>query len=207
MNDDVKDGLAGQYPSASLPLEHSVETRIVTLVDPLDTTKEHFAVVFGPPQAVPLVRIHSECVTGDVLGSLRCDCGPQLRESMNRLKTEGGILIYLRQEGRGIGLHKKIAAYRLQEAGADTYTANEMLGHGADERSFGVATEFLKANGIHSVRLISNNPRKRSALERNGIHVAEVLTTKTYQNPFNVDYLSAKLLRESHALSIEPEQP
>ncbi len=123
-----------------------------------------------------------------------------------RLKTEGGILIYLRQEGRGIGLHTKIAAYRLREDGVDTYTANEMLGHAADERSFSAATEFLKVNGVDSVRLISNNPRKRSALEHHGIRVVDVIGAEPYRNPINNDYLSAKVQRESHALSIRAEE-
>ncbi len=122
----------------------------------------------------PLLRIHSQCLTGEVFGSLRCDCGPQLSMALERIVESGcGLLLYDPQEGRGIGLLNKLMAYQLQDAGADTVEANQQLGFGADERDYAVAVAVLKQTGIHSVRMLSNNPTKVAALEQAGIHVVE----------------------------------
>jgi GTP cyclohydrolase II len=133
----------------------------------------------GPPETgagvekTPLVRLHSECMTGDVFGSERCDCGPQLREAVEEIATVGGFLLYLRQEGRGIGLYSKLDAYALQDQGLDTYDANLALGHGEDERDYTAAVQMLRALGATSVRLLSNNPDKAAQLAALGIDITE----------------------------------
>jgi GTP cyclohydrolase II len=146
----------------------------------------------GPP---PLVRPHSECLTGDVLGSQRCDCGPQLREGVERIAKAGGFLLYLRQEGRGIGLYAKLDAYALQDAGLDTYEANVALGHGEDERDYSAAAQMLGALGVQSIALLSNNPDKAEQLDQLGIKVAEVVPTGIFLGPANAAYLAAKANR------------
>src|SRR3954467_4163107 len=143
-------------------------------------------------RAVPLIRAHSECLTGDVFGSLRCDCGPQLREAVERLADVGGFLLYLRQEGRGIGLYSKLEAYALQDRGLDTYDANLALGHGADERDYTVAAQMLTALGVGRVALLSNNPDKRNQLQDNGIDIVEQVPTGVHQSEANARYLSTK---------------
>ena len=160
---------------------------------------EHFACVIGPLPAVPLVRVHSECVTGDVLGSTRCDCGPQLDEAMKQLAAEGGILLYLRQEGRGIGLYNKIDTYDLQDRQIDTFRANELIGRGADERRYDVAAQMLQALGVARVELLTNNPDKVAQLRSHGIEVVAERTTSVHLTAANSQYLKAK--REyGHAL-------
>jgi GTP cyclohydrolase II len=156
--------------------------------------KDHIVFAFGNwrAQAAPKVRMHSECLTGDVFGSLRCDCGSQLKEALSLFAKTGGLLLYLRQEGRGIGLLNKLRAYRLQDEGYDTYAANERLGFKKDERDFKVAAEMLKALGIAQVRLLSNNPRKARQLEENGIRVSHRIYTRTYVCAHNERYLKAK---------------
>ena len=140
--------------------------------DRLVDCREHLALQLGEPRdAVPLVRLHSECLTGDVLGSQRCDCGPQLREALERLTAVGGYLLYLRQEGRGIGLYNKLDAYSLQDTGLDTYQANVALGHGPDERDYAVAAQMLLALGIDELSLLSNNPDKAEQLEAAGLTI------------------------------------
>src|SRR3954453_2195799 len=129
---------------------------------------EHLALQLGDPTDVPLVRPHSECLTGDVFGSQRCDCGPQLREAVERIATAGGYLLYLRQEGRGIGLYDKLDAYALQDTGLDTYAANVALGRGEDERDYTAAAEMLSALGVAKVDLLSNNPDKAAQLRASG---------------------------------------
>jgi GTP cyclohydrolase II len=172
--------------------------------------REHLALGFGAwavpvtrrlrVAAVPLVRPHSECLTGDVFGSQRCDCGAQLRESVERISNAGGYLLYLRQEGRGIGLYRKVDAYELQDAGLDTYEANLALGHGEDERDYTVAAQMLGALGVRHVRLLSNNPDKAAQLELLGITVVGQDPTAVHLSRDNVRYLAAKARRGAHSL-------
>lgn len=143
--------------------------------------------------ATPMVRIHSECLTGDVFGSQRCDCGKQLDEAITRMAQEGGVLIYLRQEGRGIGLYNKLDAYKIQiEEGQDTFAANVHLGLPVDSRDYKIAASMLKDLNISSVRILTNNPDKVRMLEENGIAIAEVIATGVYVTPENIRYLEAK---------------
>ncbi|MEU8264619.1 GTP cyclohydrolase II [Micromonospora sp. NPDC048999] len=150
----------------------------------------------------PLVRPHSECLTGDVFGSQRCDCGPQLREAVERIAEAGGYLLYLRQEGRGIGLYAKLDAYALQDGGLDTYEANVALGRGADERDYTVAAQMLAALGVSRVALLSNNPDKADQLDRLGVTVVDRVPTGVHLSPANADYLAAKMTRADHALDL-----
>ncbi|GAB3557684.1 GTP cyclohydrolase II [Arthrobacter alkaliphilus] len=152
--------------------------------------------------SAPLVRPHSECLTGDVLGSQRCDCGPQLKEAVERISAEGGFLLYLRQEGRGIGLYAKLDAYALQDQGMDTYAANVALGRGEDERNYHVAAQMLHAVGAGTIRLLSNNPDKATQLTRNGITVAEQLATGVHLSAANAGYLAAKRDHTAHTLDL-----
>jgi GTP cyclohydrolase II len=152
--------------------------------------------------AVPLVRPHSECLTGDVFGSQRCDCGPQLREAVERIAGAGGFLLYLRQEGRGIGLYTKLDAYALQDAGMDTYEANVALGHREDERDYAAAAQMLHALGVCRVALLSNNPDKAEQLGRLGVTVAERVPTGVYLSPTNAGYLAAKASRAARAADL-----
>jgi GTP cyclohydrolase II len=153
-------------------------------------------------RGVPLVRPHSECLTGDVFGSERCDCGPQLREAVERIADAGGFLLYLRQEGRGIGLYAKLDAYALQDAGLDTYEANVALGHGEDERSYLVAAQMLQALGVSRVALLSNNPDKARQLRRFGVTVAALVPTGVHLSAANARYLVTKARRGAHTLDI-----
>lgn len=178
---------------------HSFESRVDGV--------EHLALV-SPGQAVgpPLVRIHSECLTGDAFGSLRCDCGPQLQESLRRLATSpGGILVYMRgHEGRGIGLANKMRAYALQDQGLDTVEANRALGLPDDARNYAQAAQMLRALGHDQVRLLSNNPDKAASLRRHGIKVAKVEPLVMASNPFNARYLDTKAVKFGHALPLQP---
>ncbi|EGG46263.1 GTP cyclohydrolase II [Streptomyces griseoaurantiacus M045] len=170
---------------------------------------EHVACVFPPAAAAcppgvpnppaspaaapaPLVRLHSECLTGDLLGSARCDCGLQLDEALALLTRHGGVLLYLRQEGRGIGLYNKLDAYVLQDGGADTFEANRLLGRGADERDYRSAAVMLHTLGTHRVRLLTNNPDKAAQLRAHGIDVTGILRTGVHLTPDNAAYLGAK---------------
>ncbi|WP_309304110.1 GTP cyclohydrolase II RibA [Arthrobacter sp. CJ23] len=174
--------------------------------------KEHLLLAFGdweqalpaPAEgsAGPLVRLHSECLTGDVFGSERCDCGPQLREAVERISGAGGFLLYLRQEGRGIGLYSKLDAYALQDTGLDTYEANLALGHGEDERDYTAAAQMLQAVGAGTVRLLSNNPDKAAQLTGLGIGVAEQVPTGVHLSPANRRYLAAKRDHTAHTLTL-----
>ena len=152
--------------------------------------------------SVPLVRPHSECLTGDVFGSQRCDCGPQLREAVERIAESGGYLLYLRQEGRGIGLYAKLDAYALQDAGLDTYEANLALGHREDERSYAVAAQMLQALGVFRVALLSNNPDKGRQLRRFGVTVTARVPTGVHLSPTNARYLATKAQRGAHTLDV-----
>jgi GTP cyclohydrolase II len=150
----------------------------------------------------PLVRVHSECLTGDAFGSQRCDCGAQLREAVERIADSGGFLLYLRQEGRGIGLYAKLDAYALQDGGLDTYEANLALGHREDERSYLVAAQMLRALGVLRVALLSNNPDKARQLERFGVTVTERVPTAVHLSPANARYLATKARRGAHTLEV-----
>jgi GTP cyclohydrolase II len=167
-------------------------------------TKEHFAIIVGQiDNAHPLVRVHSECMTGDVFGSKRCDCGTQLTESLKSMDAaQAGILIYLRQEGRGIGLYAKFDAYALQQQGIDTFTANRMLGYGEDERDFSDAASMLRALDIKSIALITNNREKVASLQRNGINVISVIPSGVYLTPENERYLRSKAAHQNHMIDL-----
>jgi GTP cyclohydrolase II len=170
-------------------------TAVVTTFEGLVDGREHLALALGDPPAVPLVRPHSECLTGDVFASQRCDCGPQLREAVERIAAAGGYLLYLRQEGRGIGLYAKLDAYALQDTGLDTYEANLALGHAADERDYTVAAQMLRALGVTTFSLLSGNPDKAAQLARLGLGVATRIPTGAHVSPANLAYLSAKARR------------
>src|SRR5436305_8929392 len=152
--------------------------------------------------AVPLVRPHSECLTGDVFGSQRCDCGPQLREAVERIAGAGGYVLYLRQEGRGIGLYTKLDAYALQDTGLDTYEANIALGHDADERDYSAAAQMLQALGVERVALLTNNPDKVEQLGQLGVTVTKRVPTAVHLSPANAGYLAAKANRMARALDL-----
>jgi GTP cyclohydrolase II len=176
-------------------------TAVVTSFRGLVDGGEHLALGLGSPTAVPLVRPHSECLTGDVFGSQRCDCGPQLREAVERIATAGGYLLYLRQEGRGIGLYEKLDAYRLQDTGLDTYEANLALGHAADERDYTAAAQMLRALGVSAVSLLSNNPDKEAQLGRLGVSVVSRVATGVHRSEANADYLATKARNGHHGLA------
>lgn len=158
--------------------------------------QEHVVLGVGPYQrpadGVPLVRVHSECLTGDAFGSRRCDCGPQLAESLERIAVHGGYLVYLRQEGRGIGLYAKVEAYRLQEQGLDTFDANTALGHAEDAREFLVAGAMLRALDVTRVALITGNRQKGRDLEAAGVTVCQTIPTALHETVDNASYLDAK---------------
>jgi GTP cyclohydrolase II len=165
---------------------------------------EPLLIAFRPTNAAaPLVRLHSECLTGDVFGSQRCDCGRQLSGTVDRLAEEGGYLIYLRQEGRGIGLYAKLDAYRLQDQGLDTFEANQQLGFADDLRDYRVAAAMLKAVGVTEVRLITNNLDKVAQLEEHGVRVRERIGTPVYLTRHNRAYLQAKVKRAKHCIAID----
>ena len=169
----------------------------------LDPGDEPIAMVFGKPDPDrPVrVRLHSECLTGDVFHSLRCDCGSQLQETIADLSTHSGVLLYLRQEGRGIGLYAKLDAYQLQTQGLDTFAANRSLGYAEDLRSYADSAAMLHALGIHAIELISNNPDKARQLQMHGIDVVRVRPTGVYANTHNADYLRAKQQQHFHTLA------
>ena len=160
------------------------------------------AVTSAAPRTVPLVRPHSECLTGDVFGSERCDCGRQLREAVERIADTGGYLLYLRQEGRGIGLYAKLDAYALQDAGLDTYEANIALGHREDERSYLVAAQMLQALGVWRIALLSNNPDKSRQLHRFGVTVTARVPTGVHLSATNARHLATKARRGAHTLDV-----
>ena len=184
---------------ARLPTRAAERAEIVAY-RAVEDAAEHVALLIGAPTGEPpLVRLHSECLTGDVLGSLKCDCGPQLDAALAAMGETGwGILLYLRQEGRAIGLVNKLRAYALQDQGFDTVDANLRLGFGDDERHFGVAAEMLRLLGQERVRLLTNNPRKVAGLEAEGVAVTERVPLSAGINPHNLDYLDTKRLRSGH---------
>ncbi len=167
---------------------------------------EHIALIKGEWEADEpvLVRVHSSCATGDIFGSERCDCGEQLHKAMNRVEQEGkGVVLYLNQEGRGIGLMAKIAAYKLQEQGYDTVDANIHLGYDPDERDYGVGAQILNMLGVHKMRLMTNNPVKRVGLEAYGLEIVEDVPIEISPNPYNEKYLRTKQDRMGHALHLK----
>jgi len=196
-------------PVADQRVIFEVETRVPTEHGVFDlrayrdraTGADHIAIVSGTPRDGMLVRLHSECLTGEAMGSLKCECGPQLDTAMDRIAEEGGVVIYLRgHEGRGIGLINKLRAYRLQEVGLDTLDANLALGLPADARDYGAAAAILTDMGISSVRLLSNNPEKRRQLEEHSITVAELAPLVVGVGAVNTAYLEAKRDRMGHHL-------
>jgi GTP cyclohydrolase II len=191
---------------AALPVAANAEAEIVAFRS-VEDLREHVALVIGQRDGdrAPLVRLHSECLTGDVLGSLKCDCGPQLDAALAAMAQEAGlggwgVLLYLRQEGRGIGLINKLRAYRLQDQGFDTVDANNRLGLPSEARDFPVAARMLRLLGIGKVRLMTNNPEKVAALQNEGIAVAERVAHALPPNPHNARYLATKRDRAGHLL-------
>lgn len=184
---------------ARLPLDDMPDTQIAAF-RASDDGEEHVALIVGAfGGKAPLVRLHSECLTGDVFGSLKCDCGPQLREALRLIASEGGgVLLYLRQEGRGIGLGNKLRAYALQDRGFDTVEANLRLGFADDERDYDHAAAILHALGIDRVRLLTNNPAKVEGLRRAGISAVERVGHTMPANPHNADYLATKREKSGH---------
>lgn len=186
---------------AKLPVADAETAEIIAFRSPEDP-REHVALIVGKRDASPpVVRLHSECFTGDVLGSLKCDCGPQLHAALHEMAgATWGVLLYLRQEGRGIGLINKLRAYELQDQGFDTVDANTRLGFAIDARDFGVASHMLDLLGIKAVRLLTNNPAKRERLEAEGVKVIERLPLAIPANPHNARYLATKRDRTGHQL-------
>ncbi len=184
------------------PYGHFRAIAFKSMIDP----DEHLAMVLGDittPEPV-LVRVHSQCVTGDVFGSLRCDCGEQIALAMKRIGEEGrGVLLYMRQEGRGIGLHNKLRAYALQDEGMDTVEANHALGFPADRRDYGIGMQILADLGIREMRLLTNNPAKRAGLEGYGLKVVERIPIVVEPNAFNMRYLETKRTKLGHLLGVE----
>lgn len=197
----IKAPVATIVARANLPLDDLPPSQMVAFRDPA-SGEEHVALVVGAfGGKPPLIRLHSECLTGDVFGSLKCDCGPQLKEALRILgEAGGGVLLYLRQEGRGIGLANKLRAYALQDQGFDTVDANLRLGFAVDSRNFAIAGRMLALLGQDRVRLLTNNPEKVAALEAAGITVTERVAHKLPPNPHNERYLATKRDRTGHQL-------
>ncbi|GAB4289653.1 MAG: hypothetical protein Kow0090_02510 [Myxococcota bacterium] len=191
------------YSEATLPTR-SGEFRMLAFRTNYDEF-EHLALIFGElgnGSGAPLTRVHSECLTGEVFGSLRCDCKSQLELAMERIAYAGsGLIVYLRQEGRGIGLGNKLKAYNLQDNGVDTYSANEILGFPADMRRYDLAAAILAYLGVAEVRLMTNNPAKVRGVEANGIKVVERVPILVAPNEFNIAYLRAKHEKQGHIIT------
>jgi GTP cyclohydrolase II len=208
----------GKKMAVSANLQRVVSTRLPTRFGEFDLhlysnnidQKEHLALVMGDlgsSQPV-LVRVHSECLTGDLLGSTRCDCGEQLDRSLEMISGEGrGVLLYMRQEGRGIGLRDKLRAYNLQDEGLDTVEANLALGHQADARDYDVAALMLKELGLTQISLLTNNPSKIEELQRLGIEIVERIPLQGEVTPENERYLNTKVARMQHLLDLPESDP
>lgn len=197
-------------PQVSLVAQARVPTEYGTfrmmLFKEVPSGLEHVAMVMGEAEETALVRVHSECMTGDVFGSLRCDCGPQLHFAMGQIGQAGqGVVLYLRQEGRGIGLINKLKAYALQDEGLDTVEANLKLGFAADLRNFDVAAQMLEQLGIRQVRLMTNNPRKVATLERHGVKVVERVPVRSQPQSENLQYLATKVAKLGHQIDWLPQ--
>jgi 3,4-dihydroxy 2-butanone 4-phosphate synthase/GTP cyclohydrolase II len=186
-----------------LPLQNYGDFMMTVFDNQLDNM-EHFALVKSPkhPNQNPLVRIHSECITGDVFGSCRCDCGYQLQQSLEKIAEEGGVLVYMRQEGRGIGLANKVKAYALQEQGLDTVEANVQLGLPVDQRDYSIAFQILKHLGVDVLRLLTNNPAKVAGLEKYGIVVTERIPLEMPSTEENHRYLKTKKEKMGHFITL-----
>jgi 3,4-dihydroxy 2-butanone 4-phosphate synthase/GTP cyclohydrolase II len=195
--------LVHRVAETTLPTRHG-EFAAIAYKSDIDPD-EHLALVMGDisTEEPVLVRVHSECLTGDVFGSLRCDCGEQVTLAMESIAKEGrGVFLYMRQEGRGIGFHNKIRAYALQDEGLDTVEANLSLGFTPDPRDYGIGAQILADLGLHEIRLLTNNPRKRVGLEGYGLKVVETLPLITTPNPYNRGYLETKKKKLGHLLEI-----
>jgi 3,4-dihydroxy 2-butanone 4-phosphate synthase/GTP cyclohydrolase II len=195
--------LVHRVAEAKLPTSHGEFTAIAykSDIDP----DEHLALVMGDisTEEPVLVRVHSECVTGDIFGSLRCDCGEQIALAMQSIAEEGrGVFLYMRQEGRGIGFHNKIRAYALQDKGLDTVEANLSLGFGPDLRDYGIGAQILAELGLHKIRLLTNNPKKVIGLEGYGLKVVETMPIIIPPNPHNRHYLETKQKKLGHLLKV-----
>jgi len=189
---------------ATAPLPTEYGEFVIHVYEREDDGETHVALVHGDlgDGRDVLVRLHSSCLTGDIFHSVKCDCGDQLQAALQRIAAEGrGILVYLNQEGRGIGLANKIRAYALQAQGYDTVEANERLGFGADEREYGSGAEILRDLGVHSVRLLSNNPRKLLGVESHGLRVTELLPLEVPVSDLSREYLRTKKKKLGHRLS------
>lgn len=196
--------LVEEAATTRIPLQNHGDFSMTVFHNKLDSA-EHFALIKAPKvtNKIPLVRIHSECITGDVFGSCRCDCGAQLQQAISQIADEGGILLYLRQEGRGIGLANKLKAYALQEQGFDTVDANLQLGLPADNRNYAVAFQILKYLGVDTLRLLTNNPHKVEAIEKYGLKVSERVPLLIRPTQENRDYLRTKQEKLGHLLTVE----
>lgn len=189
-----------EVAAAQVPLDVSRQAR-VRVFRPVDGSEEHYAVEIGAPgrRDPVLVRLHSACFTGDVVGSRKCDCGAQLNRALGQIGHEGaGVLLYLNQEGRGIGLANKMRAYALQDQGFDTVEANHRLGFEDDERDFRIGAEMLKAMGFSAARLMTNNPAKVSRMTANGVQVVERVPLRVGETPENANYLTVKMAKSGH---------
>ncbi|MFE2727849.1 GTP cyclohydrolase II [Kitasatospora sp. NPDC059327] len=194
---------ASTTPEDATPASTTPTSTTPASTTPASTTPEGATPENGTPQGrTPLVRLHSECLTGDVFGSDRCDCGPQLRESVERIAEAGGYLLYLRQEGRGIGLYNKLDAYALQDSGLDTYDANTALGLPEDGRDYTAAAQMLTALGATGIDLLSNNPDKAAQLAGLGITVEHRVPTGVHLSASNIRYLRAKVERTGHSIEL-----
>jgi 3,4-dihydroxy 2-butanone 4-phosphate synthase / GTP cyclohydrolase II len=196
--------LVQRVAEAKLPTKFGEFTMIAykSNVDP----DEHVALVKGDlsPDKPVLVRMHSECLTGDVFGSLRCDCGAQMSLALEKINEEGtGVFVYMRQEGRGIGLHNKVKAYALQDQGLDTVEANIALGFGADLRDYGIGAQILSDLGLRKIKLLTNNPKKVIGLESYGLEIVETVPLVTCPTEYNVDYLETKQKKMGHILNVD----
>jgi len=199
--------LIERVAEAKLPTKYGefVVIAYKSRVDP----DEHVALVKGDisGEEPVLVRVHSECLTGDVFGSLRCDCGGQITLAMAKIATEGrGVFLYMRQEGRGIGFHNKLRAYALQDQGLDTVEANLALGFDADLRDYGIGAQILADLGLHNIKLLTNNPKKVIGLESYGLHIVEIVDLRTSPTPYNLEYLKTKQKKLGHLLDVDEDE-
>jgi 3,4-dihydroxy 2-butanone 4-phosphate synthase/GTP cyclohydrolase II len=201
-----KESLVRRIVTATIPTKYGGVFTAIAYENDVDPF-HHIALVKGEigPEDTVLVRVHSQCLTGDVFGSRRCDCEEQLHTAMAMVEKEGkGVIVYMRQEGRGIGLVNKLRAYCLQDMGKDTVEANEALGFKADMRDYGIGAQILADLGLHKIRLLTNNPRKIIGLEGYGIEVVERVPIETKPHQENIEYLKAKVKKMGHLLSIKP---